>query len=68
MAFEKQSKFDGVSLGVEWPEPPQPITCAGKQVIGAEDFARWLSEFSLAMSHALESGAKEIESLKSAGK
>jgi hypothetical protein len=65
MAFEKQSKFDGVSLAVDWPDPPKATTVAGKEVILAEDFNAWLRDHSLALQNTLDSAAKEIESLKS---
>jgi len=69
MGLEKQTKsLNSVSFGIEWPDPPKAITVAGQQVIGYEEFTRWLGEFSLAMEATLESGAKEIESLKSGGK
>lgn len=69
MGLEKQTKsLNSVSLGIEWPDPPKAITVAGQQVIGYEEFTRWLDEFSLAMGSTLESTSKEIESLKSVGK
>jgi hypothetical protein len=65
MAFEKQTKFDGVSFAVDWPDPPKATTVAGKEVILADDFNAWLRDLSLAVQNSFDSVAGQIESLKS---
>ncbi len=72
MALEKQSAYDGVSLKVNWPEPPESTTVIGEsgkqQVISMDEFHEWLSALSLSLQAQFDSAAREIEQLKSAAK